>query len=661
MRKVFLSLLVMLSPIPTYAENFQIKNGIKDYKVEIIGQDDKGIDIRFELGNFSRQSQPINGQVYHQIKLEGASYLQKKSFPELPKIIIPLALPSSENIQLEILDSKYELLKLGIPVPSKGDFERNTNPVNVPYTFSEIYNQKYTATSTLPFPEKFIKASHSYALRGVTGVNLTVHPLQFLPSSKLFKVYSSIEIRLSFKQAENRTLSHPFDSNFETLFKSRFSNWKQQKRLLSGEIKQLDSPKGKILIVAGDQFVNSDLQGFAMWKRQLGFKVKLVKMSDTGANSQDLKQYIQEEYNLDPLLAYVILVGDAEHVPFYKGTAGNARNNEADPMYGLVVGDDSYPDIIVARISVKNSEELRNILSKSIEYEKNPKEGEWFRSALGIASDDGSPTDGTRADKLKNVLLDSDKYDYVESLYDPGVEASHITEAINAGHSLINYIGHGYETAWVTGYFKNSHIDKLDNGAMLPVIISVACVNGRFSYESKDSFAEKWIKAGEVGKPKGAIAIFASSTNQSWVPPTIGQLAISKLASSDEVFSIGSLMMNGSIAVLQDGSYSAKQTFQTWHIFGDPTIEFRSDIPEPIQETLLDTDLPWGEAYFVSEPGLRFSITDGSSLVHTQVSDEDGMIMLPGMSLLKGKKALKITVSGNNKIPVIKSFRELVN
>ncbi|NRA43677.1 MAG: hypothetical protein HRU09_01845 [Oligoflexales bacterium] len=661
MKKNALTFIVMFYPFFSYGENIQINKVMTSYETEVVSQDKDEIIIRFELGNIDRERKLIGHESFSKLEIQGASYLREPSYPELPKVTLSLALPNAHNIKIKVLSAESKILDLGIPAPSKGDLERSVNPTSVPYTFSSLYDPSLNSFKKIStYPLRNAKLSEPYMLGRVQGVNLTIYPLQYLPVTKKFKINSSMLLKITFQKSEiikSNSLPNP---SFESLYKTRFYNWTVQKENKFQQANPVSSPSGKILIVAGDQFLNSDLEEFALWKRQLGYEVKLIKMSEAGSSSIDLKSYIQAEYDLDGLLSYVILVGDAEHVPFYKGTAGNARNNEADPMYGLVEGDDSYPDLIVGRISVKNADDLKNILSKSIDYEKSPSHGEWFRNALGIASDEGSPSDGERADYLKEVLLASEKYDQVESLYDPAVNATEIMEAINAGQSLINYIGHGYETAWVTGSFKNRHIERLSNGSRLPVIISVACVNGRFSYPSEDSFAEKWLKVGEAGKPQGAVAIFASSTNQSWVPPTIGQLEISRLIASGQVYTVGTLMMNGSIAVLQDGSYSAKQTFQTWHIFGDPSLEFRSDVPSQIEVSQLDESLKWGNSFDLGEQGLRLSITDGKNLIFTQKSDQDGMIYLPQANS-DLNKVLTLTISGKNKVPLVKKMRATQN
>ena len=55
-----------------------------------------------------------------------------------------------------------------------------------------------------------------------------------------------------------------------------------------------------------------------------------------------------------------------------------------------------------------------------------------------------------------------------------------VSDAVNDGRSVINYIGHGSKTSWVSSRFNTGDIENLENGRMLPYIWSVACVNGDF-------------------------------------------------------------------------------------------------------------------------------------------------------------------------------------
>jgi gingipain R len=240
---------------------------------------------------------------------------------------------------------------------------------------------------------------------------------------------------------------------------------------------------------------------------------------ETGITPEQIKNTIKRRYQEDKI-STVILVGDAEYLAPYPGSAGNAKNKEADPLYGVLEGNDSYPEVMVGRFSVKSTDQLQTIVNKIISYEKNPETDDWYSRTAGIASNEGSPTDWQRAEELRS-LLESWHYTSFKKHYDPGVKAADISSSLNNGLGFINYIGHGSKTSWVTSDFSTKDIINLKNGRKMPFIVSVACVNGQFA-GSGESFAERWLLAGTPKEPQGAIAIFASSTNQSWVPPHRG-------------------------------------------------------------------------------------------------------------------------------------------
>ena len=72
-------------------------------------------------------------------------------------------------------------------------------------------------------------------------------------------------------------------------------------------------------------------------------------------------------------------------------------------------------------------------------------------------------------------------YDEIDQIYDPTATDQMVSDAVNDGRSVINYIGHGSKTSWVSSRFNTGDIENLENGRMLPYIWSVACVNGDFA------------------------------------------------------------------------------------------------------------------------------------------------------------------------------------
>jgi len=63
---------------------------------------------------------------------------------------------------------------------------------------------------------------------------------------------------------------------------------------------------------------------------------------------------------------------------------------------------------------------------------------------LGIASEEGDPTDSTRCNWLRDSLL-SYTYTEVYKNYEPWGTTQLIKEYIESGVSIINYLGHGTE------------------------------------------------------------------------------------------------------------------------------------------------------------------------------------------------------------------------
>ncbi len=521
--------------------------------------------LEFELDDYSQTPFVVEGFKASKITVKGLSNYGAKGEPFLPKLRKNLMVPFHSDVRVELVDVVAEKVSGITPLPSKGDLMRNQSPEEVSYVFSSLYNsdQSFDIDSVL-----FAKIKEHFQLRNSRGINLEISPFHYSPADNSLIVLRKATIKLHHGQMGQQMLrtSRGLDPMM-SLYKHVYFNGP---RYMSPSMIEKRKVDASMLIISSSDF-SEQTQQFTEDKELRGYSVHHV-VAPEEHDYLDIKQIISRRYQDDPSLLYVVLVGDAEHLAFHPGESGNASGNEADPMYGLLEGDDSYPELVIARMSAQNELDLSKIFSRSLEYESLS--GSWLYKASGIASDEGSPTDSERADMLK-AMLKEDVYSAVDRHYDPGVKKRDVFSSLNSGRSLVNYIGHGSSTAWVTSGFSVSDISRLENYGKLPVIVSVACVNGDFDYPYGDSFAEAWLKAGDGLNAAGAIVVFASSTNQSWVPPTVGQHKISELVSNRSNLSIGEMLVQGSIAVLEDGDYTAEQTFETWHIFGDPSLKFQ--------------------------------------------------------------------------------------
>ncbi|MCK5682950.1 hypothetical protein KAJ27_02475, partial [bacterium] len=355
----------------------------------------------------------------------------------------------------------------------------------------------------------------------------------------------------------------------------------------------------------------------------------------------------------------VIFVGDNEFIPCLRGVKENAPS---DTMYTKLAGNDNIPDAMISRFSVKTLEEVEYQVYKAIQYEANPFTGDdakWYEIGMGIASSQGSPSDSERADALRENLL-AYNYKTIYQEYDKGYSSPaskvNVINNINNGCALMNYIGHGSKTVIVSSGFGVNDMGKLKNGLKLPVMWDVACVNGQFNVGS-DCFAEGFTKAGSKSSPSGAAIVYASTTNQEWVPPCVVQEEINNEIICNETFTtVGGISANGILKgfeVYGDGNNtSGTMLMEQWTLFGDCTLTFRSKVPEAVAIKASKR----GENIMIEVKGSNKALKDAvvtcydKDLNEVQISNlSEGRCSFTKSS----EKPCYVTVSGFNLVPVI--------
>jgi len=193
----------------------------------------------------------------------------------------------------------------------------------------------------------------------------------------------------------------------------------------------------------------------------------------------------------------------------------------------MIDGNDTYPEVIVGRFSAENTTQVSTMVNRSIRYEKSLTENAtWLGSGVGIASAEGGSqgdngeTDAVHMENIRSKLM-AFGYSPVTQVYDPSASKVALISRINEGTGVINYVGHGADTYWVTTNFGSSDMLSLTNTDRWPFIFDVACVNGNFVGQT--CFAEAFTRAGTASGPTGTVDIIASTINQSWAPPMYGQ------------------------------------------------------------------------------------------------------------------------------------------
>ena len=150
---------------------------------------------------------------------------------------------------------------------------------------------------------------------------------------------------------------------------------------------QLNPSRGSYLIIARNIIQQQYIDAFSEFKKSQGFDVSAISLSDNELNVTSIQNYITDFYNQDPMLEYVLLIGDvdgfAEVPSYYYGP----ENDVTDQKYTHISGNDFVPDIFIGRISVDTASELAVIILKTMQYARDPLayNSDWLDRALVVA------------------------------------------------------------------------------------------------------------------------------------------------------------------------------------------------------------------------------------------------------------------------------------
>ncbi|HNW99770.1 MAG TPA: C25 family cysteine peptidase [Candidatus Cloacimonadota bacterium] len=619
-------------------------------QVQLVISDDSQSVMHFTMGTFDRVPVAIGGNTYYQLHMKNEALTYDKGYPEVPTVSRSIIVAGNAKYALRVTSSQYVEYAMAV-APSKGTITRDINPDTVPYTFSEIYDQNTS------YPANIAYLSDPFILRDYRGITVTFQPFVFNPKTGILRVYTDIMVKVENVGFDTiNTLSRTgnrYSPDFETIYQNQFLNFNPTKYTPVNEI-------GKLLVICPTAYMTT-IQPYVNWKRQKGITTDLVELSTIGTTATAVQSFIQTRYTQDNSLTFVQLVGDAAQMPSMSSGGGGS-----DPSYSLVAGSDSYPDIFIGRFSAETTAQLQTQVDRTIYYERDmPATASWLNKGMGIASmyGGGSQGDNGESDQvhIENLRTDLTAYNYhtlptpgtstVDQVYENnGATIAQVSNGLNAGRSIVDYCGHGSDTSWGTTGFANSNVSALTNDNMLPFIFSVACVNGNFTNQT--CFAEAWLRSTHNNNPVGAIATYMSSINQSWNSPMRAQDEFIDLLTQSQKFSIGGLFYNASCKMIEVYSADGISMFKTWHIFGDASLQVRTNVPVAMTVTH-DPALVIGMNTFTVNtgvPGALVSLTNNGLIYGASYTDAGGQAVLSLTNPPQTPVDLTLTVTATNKV-----------
>ncbi len=575
LNKIFsILILFILSPV-LFAQ--QYTNGIE---TNILQSNSSSTTIEFILNDYEKIVVNTGTEESALYTIPGSVWFMEKGMPQLPVHRSSVIIPDLAAINFNIISSEFTEIETIPVMPSKGHITRDVDPVSIPFEFNNFYSTNSW------YPEETIKLDDPYIVKELRGVTIQFNPMKYNPAERKLRICNRLVVEIF--EDKNLSVINPLVRNypltgvskeFDQIYKNLFINFG------IGSYNYVTvTEQGRLLIIYASEYSESILP-FVSWKEERGLTTYTAEYpSETGADANSIKSYIQNLYNSPEGLTFIILIGEANQVPTMYGEFEGAPS---DPSYTKLAGNDAYPDAFISRISPSSVENLDYILWKLINYEKNPHSGneaEWYKKGIGVASNEGTPRDWERANLLRDMLINNMNFTKVDQVYDPGATSLQVANALNEGRSVLNYLGHGSGTSWGTTGFNVSKIHNLSNGEKNPFVIDVSCSNGNF--ELNECMEEAWVRAGDLNNPKGAIASFGSSTLASWVPPCDMQNHSTYLLTTKQMQTVGGICFNGIMHAMDLWGGSSGQglkLMEQYNIMGDCSTLLLFDAVVPVE------------------------------------------------------------------------------
>ena len=235
-----------------------------------------------------------------------------------------------------------------------------------------------------------------------------------------------------------------------------------------------------------------------------------------------------------------------------------------------------------------------------------------------------------------------------------------VRNAINSGLGIIHYTGHGDTDVWVTSNFNTGDVNSLTNTNELPFICTVGCKSGDFG---GTCLGETFLHSTSGGEPTGAIATFMSTIYQAWAPPMEAQDEmvdiLTESFSNNRKYTFGGISWNGCLEMNDNYGSDGDAETDHWTLFGDPSVELRTNAPSPISISHSGSIDPSEGAYEVIVNGNYDNVLGALSYngmyLGAAYANNGAIILIPEQDI-SNYNEITLTVTGYNTTTLVESI-----
>ena len=408
-----------------------------------------------------------------------------------------------------------------------------------------------------------------------------------------------------------------------------------------------DSP-GLYAVVSPSDFAPF-LTNFLQWKRMQGFQTHLFCPDHPNKDSiRNSLSHLYASSGNAPM--YILLVGDVDHIPAWLGkNTPSGLNNHFTDMYYAEFTNDYIPEAFLGRLSVTDTNQLQQVLSKIIAYEQGLWCDDFHQVLLVAGAEDRSPAPITTNGQVNYAAQLVKEYHTATDTVcfrnpTSNLQKDSILQAITPGNTMVNYTAHCTSRGWSAPLVTSNDIDSF---SVIPtVFINNCCLSNAFA---GDCFGEKLLRSSSGG----AVGVIGATNETLWsedyywsigaqypltdIPPLDNPYpgALHKLvtpvdsATAQPPATLGQVLFEGCRTVTMAGSPFDAFYWEIYCLLGDPSMTPYWTHADTLSISL-DDSIPAGNSilHLRCTPHARITATADTLLLGTTIVPANGDVEL---------------------------------
>jgi len=668
------------------------------------------VTIHFAVPAFSLTDQIVKGTVMKHISLPGTFLFNDEGMPNLPGKGRYIAIPQGSVPKFRIVSQHTEIIhNVDIEPAPRIPLDNDTRPVEYEKNM-QVYskNELYPATP--------VSISGITRIRGVDAVIVGITPFQYNPVTKDLLVYKDIRVELTFEGGNGKFGDDAFRSTWwDPILQDNLLNYSSlpvvnyNARFQSvGENPLLNECEYIILSPTGPDFLTW-ADSIRKFRTEQGILTKVFSVDEIGGNTvAAIEAFIDSAYNTWTIKPVACLILGDYGTDGTKNIISRLYSHPAGyPQYAsdnryADVNNDELPDVVFSRITANDATQLQIMVTKFMEYERNPpvnprfydkpitavgwETERWFQLCSEIVGGYFTNIQGKHPRRINDIYEGTpdtiwstavntntivDYFGPAGLNYIPqspailggwdGGTAAEINQAIDSGAFMILHRDHGFYDSWGEPAYHIADINQLTN-TDLPFVFSVNCQTGAYQ-RSNECFGEHFHRFAANGHNSGALGLvcpsevsfsFANDTyvwgmfDNMW--PDFMPAEGATPASRGVMPAFGSAA--GKYFLQQSGWPSSSDykvvTYRLFHMFGDAFQEIYTEIPAQLTVTH-DQEIIYGATSFTiqTNDSAFIALTMDNQILATGYGSANGPVSL-AIPLIPDGSQVKVTVTKHN-------------